>query len=243
MLRVCLIDDEYDVTEILKEELEATSEEIRVTRIAHNIEDAKRVIDTFLPLIDCFIVDMTMPASASSEKLERDAGLLILSYLRQTKHFTGTIIILTNSCEFEDGKRAFEIGCDVYLCKSRQLDDLIDAIQFCMQRRLDAPDLQHFFLPEEITSREARLMEMLYDGKSWQEIAFALRYSNAGAARIAAEDTFNKLLAWHAVAPPIDKKRDVAMQLWKWRHVSHAPAWEVVAEVPHRTSISEESRH
>lgn len=76
-----------------------------------------------------------------------------------------------------------------------------------MQRRLDAPDLQHFFLTEEITSREARLMDMLYDGASWQDIAFARRYGNAGAARIAAEDTFNKLLAWRRfrIAPVLTR--------------------------------------
>lgn len=240
MIRLCLVDDDFDIASIIKEELELVSNDVRVTRVAHNLDDAKRVIDNFLPLLDCFLLDLSMPQSASDNTVQRDAGLQLLRYLRQTKRFAGTVIMLTNSCEFEDGKKAFDIGCDVYLCKSRELHDLVEAINFCIEHRLNSPELQHFFLPEEITAREARLMEMIYQGATWQQIAYALRYGNAGAARIAAEDIFNKLLSWHAVAPPIDKKREVALQLWKWRHVSRAPQWDEV-DHPHRTDIAHEA--
>lgn len=228
MIRILLVDDDVDFCDILKDELEAASHDLRMTDIAHDTEEALRLIDNSLHQFDCVILDLALPRSVSDRFIERDSGLKLLSYLRAGKRFPGTIIMLTHSCAFTDGRMAFELGCDAYLSKPRQLPDLIDALKVCIEKKVIvmAPEMRHLFLAEQVTAQEARLMDMLLEGDTWSEIARALGYKDGNAACTSAERVYDKLLTWHdlAYAAPGLKKRQLALRLWKWRNRSGVEA-------------------
>ncbi len=222
MIRILLVDDDIDFCHILKESLEAASDNLRLTHLAHDTEDAVRLIDYSLHLFDCIIMDLALPRSAIDTFIERDSGLKLLGYLRAGKRFAGSIVMLTASCAFADGRMAFELGCDAYLTKPRELDDLVAALQVCIEKRVIvmSPEMRHLFEAEQITAQEARLLDMLLEGDTWPEIARALGYKDGNSACSAADRAFDKLLTWHdlAYAAPGLKKRQLALRLWKWRN-------------------------
>lgn len=223
MIRILLVDDDIDFCHILKESLEAASDNLRLTHLAHDTEDAVRLIDYSLHLFDCIIMDLALPRSAIDNFIERDSGLKLLGYLRAGKRFAGSIVMLTASCAFADGRMAFELGCDAYLTKPRELGDLIAALQVCIEKRVIvmSPEMRQLFEAEQITAEEARLLDLLLEGDTtWSEISRALGYRDGNAACSAADRAFDKLLTWHdlAYAAPGLKKRQLALRLWKWRN-------------------------
>lgn len=222
MIRILLVDDDVDFCDILKEKLEAASDELRLTEMAHDTEAALRLIDHSLNKFDCVILDLALPRSATDVFIERDSGLQLLGYLRAGKRFRGSIVMLTHSCALADGRTAFELGCDAYLTKPRNLNDLIAALQVCIEKKVIvmSPEMRHLFLAEQITAKEARLMDMLLEDATWSEIARTLGYKDGNAACSAADRVFDKLLTWHDLtyAAPGVKKRQLASRLWKWRN-------------------------
>lgn len=225
MKRVLLIDDDRDFCEILQEEFPRSGIRAVITKVVHNVEEAQSVLARELAHFDCVIVDLSLPKSVSDQKLSRDAGLKLIKLIRGIHRFTGTLVVMTSSCSFADGTTAFESGCDAYLCKTRDLKDLLDSISLCLTKNVMvmSSEMRHLFLPEEITAKEARLMDMLLADATWDQIANELGYKNVHAACSTADRLFDKLLTWHDVA--IDgrgkKKRELAVQLWRWRHRSH----------------------
>lgn len=212
---------------MLEQALAKESESLSLAKLVNNKSDALREVEERLSDFDCIILDLGLPEAAADPTIEPDAGLKLLEHLRKSKRFAGTIIVLTHSCSFADGRLAFQLGCDAYLNKARDIEELVNGLKFCMLKKMlvMSPEMRHLFLPEQITTKEARLMDMLVDGAKWQEVAKCLGYKNAHAACSTADRVFDKLLTWHdvAYAAPGTKKRQLALQLWKWRHRHNSP--------------------
>lgn len=224
--RLLLVDDDPDFCEILVEALHSHQQSVMIASIADSFDAAqKEILSNNVADFAAIILDLCLPKSDSDATLIRDAGLQLVRLLRSERNFPGPVIVLTNSVSFADGKIALNAGCDAYLCKSRDLQDLIDSILFCVQDKgmVVSPEMRHLFLPEEVSAKEARLLDMLLDGNDWVEIANALGYKNAHGASSTADRVFDKLLTWHDVKAHGhgQTKRQVALQLWRWRHRSH----------------------
>jgi len=84
---------------------------------------------------------------------------------------------------------------------------------------LVASQMRHVFMREDISAKEALLMDSLLMGKKWSQIARELSYSSAKAAANMGDRIFDKLIT------PDDsqradgkiKKRILAMEIWKKR--------------------------
>jgi hypothetical protein len=82
--------------------------------------------------------------------------------------------------------------------------------------------MRHVFMREEISAKEARLMDLLLNGKSWSEIARELSYVSSKAAANMGDRVFDKLISMDArerlAAEGVKvKKRELALEIWKKR--------------------------
>jgi DNA-binding NarL/FixJ family response regulator len=142
--------------------------------------------------------------------------------MRQTYRFYGTIIVLTSSQSAADGKRALAAGCDGYLCKQAKVAELKHLVtELKMAIRGDvilvASQMRHVFMREEISAKEARMLDLLAQGKSWAEIARELSYKTSKAAANVGDRVFDKLLTPQEqamLAASYKKKRHFAVNLW-----------------------------
>lgn len=230
MTRLWIIEDDLDFADVLRESLESDGA-FEVTRVLTNKLDAQEAINAGqLREVDCALVDLQMPTRAGSEIVDPTAGLDIVEEMRKQR-FYGTIIVLTNSHLFADGSRALEAGCDGYLCKHAELEAIplmLDELKLALRGNvmLVSREMRHVFIREDVTAKEARLMDMLAAGRTWSQIATELGYKTSKAAANTGDRIFDKLLTGqdrlrlqHSGA----KKRQLAVQLWKSRHSSQPP--------------------
>jgi DNA-binding CsgD family transcriptional regulator len=88
---------------------------------------------------------------------------------------------------------------------------------------LVASQMRHVFLRDDISAKEAKLMDMLSQGKSWAEIARDLNYKTPKAAANIADRLFDKLLTPQdqaKLAQEGGKKRYKAVEVWLSRRTA-----------------------
>ncbi|MDR3615594.1 MAG: response regulator [Candidatus Obscuribacterales bacterium] len=223
--RILIVEDNRDFANMLSEML-SDDPEFEVKAVIHNEDEVyERFHAGLLDELDCLLLDLHLPKSIGDDSVYSTAGLRILAEARQNYLFNGTIIILTNSRELEDGRRALEYGCDGYLCKFAPLAELpimIEELKTALRGRaiLIAPEMRHVFFRDEISGKEAQLMDMLVANFSWSEIAEKLDYKTAKAAANTGDRIFDKLIPLKEkteLEQSGGKKRDKAMQIWKAR--------------------------
>lgn len=111
---ILIIDDDINLTKILREELSSVGYQVEV--INDSTEAVGRLNNEFYDLI---LLDLKMP--------EVD-GFEILKELR-TKGYPGKIIVLTAYADVENAVQAKKLGADDFLSKPYDLDELLITIQ------------------------------------------------------------------------------------------------------------------
>lgn len=228
MTRILIIEDDEDFASVLKECLE-DEPDLEIVRVINNEQDAEQFIrsDEF-KTIHCVLQDLRLPRAAHDRSVSSVAGIRLLQEMRQNRNFYGTVIVLTSSRDAEDGKRALEAGCDGYLCKntkSTEMLPMLNELKVAIRGHvmLVSSEMRHVFFRNEISPKEARLMELLTLGKSWPNIADELGYSTSKAAANIADRIFDKILSSNdrkLMEESGAKKREKAMEVWSLRYMS-----------------------
>jgi len=228
MTKILIIEDDRDFAAILKECLEE-DEDLEVVKIIGSESEAMSFIRAGgLAGLDCVLVDLQLPVMPGDREVKSTAGIRILEETRGGQHFYGTMIVLTSSRSTEDGQRALAAGCDGYLCKHAPIDEIpmmLDELKIAIRGHvmMVSNEMRHVFFREDISAKEAKLMDLLVSGKGWPAIARELNYKTAKAAANIGDRIFDKLLTQQDKAKIEEsgqKKREVALDIWKSRHAS-----------------------
>ncbi|MEZ4491536.1 MAG: response regulator [Cyanobacteriota/Melainabacteria group bacterium] len=225
-LRVAIIDNDNLFKDVVKGLLEDDSHFQVVSSMSSEIEAIEWINEEGHNKVDGIILDLNLPYYMDDKHTNPRAGLRILRRLREEARFFGTVVILTNSRDLDDGKDALDQGCDGYLCKDMEMEsiyNLITELKLALEGRvlMISNEMRFAFLRDSISAREAQLMEMLRDGKSWSEIARAMEYSSSKAAANIGDRIFDKILSetdkFKRKSQGL-KKREVALEVWSERH-------------------------
>ncbi len=131
--KVLLLEDDYTLSEIIQESLE--EEGYKVIPAYDGEEVFEKIYEHSF---DIFLFDVKVPFKN---------GFDILNELRNDNNFTPTIFI-TSLSSIEDLSKAYTIGCDDYLRKPFELEELKFRIQTLLKRNLIqriATDKVHIF--------------------------------------------------------------------------------------------------
>ncbi|MBI4532399.1 MAG: response regulator transcription factor [Candidatus Melainabacteria bacterium] len=227
--RILIVEDDPDFASILRRALEQDQEFEIVDVIDHEQAAMARIKSTGLKDINCVLLDLQLPYLHGDKTVNSMAGLQILEELRHQQRFYGTIIVLTNSKSPADGERALAGGCDGYLCKRARISDIPSMLaELKMAIRGDvilvASQMRHVFIREDISPKEARLLDLLSQDKGWPEIARELGYKTPKAAANIGDRIFDKLLTpqdQQDLTSEGIKKREKALEIWRSRKPSH----------------------
>ncbi|HEY9684867.1 MAG TPA: response regulator [Oculatellaceae cyanobacterium] len=226
MTRLLIIEDDKDFADILKECLEE-DEDLEIAAVIGDEESAMEFIrGGGLSGIHCVLADLQLPKTKNETRVNSSAGLRILEEIRHGRNFYGTIIILTSSKAPEDGQRALAAGCDGYLCKHAPIADIpsmLDELKIAIKGNvmIVSSEMRHVFFRDDVSAKEARLMDLLVEDKSWAEIAQELNYKTPKAAANIADRIYDKLIP-EGDKQQLDaagtKKRQKALEIWRSRH-------------------------
>lgn len=226
--RVLIIDDDDTFVEILKEFLEEDGL-IKVVDRCGSEKDCKQWLsEGKLDSVDAVVLDLRLPFENDDKRTDSRVGLRILNTLRDTYRFFGPIIVLTNSRDSADGKEALGNGCDGYLCKHAPADEVPVMVSELKMALLGdvvivSSEMRHVFFRDDVSAKEARLMDLLSQDRSWTEIAQALGYKSSKAAANVGDRIFDKILTEEDRKRLMNngvKKRDLALEVWRARHRS-----------------------
>ncbi|MDZ4832309.1 MAG: response regulator [Candidatus Melainabacteria bacterium] len=228
MTRVLIIDDDDSFVEILTEFLEEDGLIKVIDRCGSEKETSEWLKLGKLDTIDAIVLDLRLPFDKGDKRTDSRIGLRILNLLRDTHRFFGPIIVLTNSRDSADGKEALGNGCDGYLCKHAPADQVPVMVSELKMALLGdvvivSSEMRHVFFRDDVSAKEARLMDLLSQDRSWSEIAQALNYKSSKAAANVGDRIFDKILTEEDRKRILDngvKKKDLALEVWRARHRS-----------------------
>lgn len=225
MLNIVIIEDDRDFAQILRDCLEEDGD-VRVIAHLTNEQDTMEWIEAGgLEQVDGALVDLCLPKIRGAAEVSSMCGLRLVQEMRQVHRFKGNILVLTNSREFADGERALAAGCDGYLCKHAPMSEVPSMLaELRLALRGDimivSREMRHVFIREELSVKEAHLMDMLNSGHSWADIARELGYKTPKAAANIGYRVFDKLLTEGdriAMGADGDRKRHKALERWRAR--------------------------
>jgi DNA-binding NarL/FixJ family response regulator len=234
MTRVLLVEDNPDFAELLKKAFKG-DETFQVVKHADCVQDARDYMEsTRMAEVDCVLLDLQLPHSKNSSQVDAGAGLELLKQMRDGFRFFGTIIVLTSSQELSDGQKALQFGCDGYLCKNTrvtELKNLVMELKMALRGEviLVASQMRHVFMREDISAKEARLLDLLLAEKTWGEIAQELSYSSSKNAANVGDRIFDKLIPPDRAMEMAGKvkKRELALEIWRERAGKNARTAEL----------------
>lgn len=229
MTKIVIIEDDEDFSSILRQVIEQDAE-FKVSDVICTEKEAfewLRSPDLFNA--DCVLLDLQLPYARGDKNVSSLAGIRILEELRHQRGFYGTIIVLTNSKAPADGQRALAAGCDGYLCKRARISEVPEMLaELKMAIKGDvilvASPMRHVFIRDDISAKEARLLDLLSQDRSWAEIARELGYKTPKAAANVGDRIFDKLLSpqdQDKLSAEGTKKRIRALEIWQSRRLSH----------------------
>jgi DNA-binding NarL/FixJ family response regulator len=225
MTRILIIEDDKDFAEILKESLEE-DEDLEVVAVVGDEESTHKLIkEGVLAGIHCVIADLQLPKTSGDARVNSSAGLRLIEEIRHEQKFYGTIIVMTSSRAPEGGQRALAAGCDGYLCKHAPVNDIpvmLDELKIALKGNvmIVSSEMRHVFFRDDVSAKEARLMDLLLQEKSWTEIALELNYKTPKAAANIADRIYDKLLTEQDkqnLDASGSKKRSRALEIWHSR--------------------------
>lgn len=170
-IRVLLADDHILVRQSLKSLLER--EGIRVVGEASDGQELVRVVASLTPEVT--IADISMPLMN---------GLEAAREIRKASPQTKTIL-LTRHDEDQYVTEALRAGVKGYVLKNQAATDLIQAIyQVCRGGFYLSPSISHTVVdaylsktaqpPDQLTSRERQVLQLISEGKSTKDVACLL---------------------------------------------------------------------
>lgn len=225
MTRILIIEDDEDFALILRRALEQDPS-LKVVDVIGTQEQAlSRVRANKLEDCDCVLLDLQLPNSPGDRTTNSMAGLRILEELRQQQRYYGTVIVLTNSRAPADGQRALAAGCDGYLCKRARISEIpemLAELKLAINGDviLVSRPMRHVFIREDISAKEARLLDLVSEGKGWADIARELGYKTPKAAANIGDRIFDKLMTpedQKTLSAEGIKKRHLAVKIWQSR--------------------------
>lgn len=221
--KIYLIDGEPEFVSNITGVLEESSD-LKVVGAASNEAEAHEFFRSGqLKEIDCILLELRLSRSKQDSAAASNVGIEVLTHLRTQENFDQQILVVTSSLEPDDGEKALASGCDGYLYKSGSLDDLptlADELKVAIRGEvLIVPrQMRYVFLREVLTLKEAKLMELLDKGATWNQVAKDLGYRNANVATAVGYRIFDKLLSIHEQENISDeKKREKAIERWRAR--------------------------
>lgn len=229
MTKILIVEDDEDFSGILRRTIEQDGDLQVVDVISCEEAAMRRIENPDIHEIDCVLLDLQLPARTGDSSVSSIAGIRILENLRRNIGYYGTIIVLTNSMSAADGQRALAAGCDGYLCKRTKvarIPEMLTELKMAIKGEviLVASQMRHVFIRDDISAKEARMLDLLACGKSWSEIARELGYKTSKAAANIGDRVFDKLLNTqdlNKIAAEGLKKRHKALEIWNSRHLSH----------------------
>lgn len=230
MTRVFFVEDDPEFARILQKAL-AADPDIEIVHTSTNETDARHFItETELKNCDAVLLDLQLPVDAGDTSVKSLAGLQLLELMRQEYRYGGIIIVLTNSRAAADGERALSAGCDGYLCKrarAAEVPAMLVELKLALKGEviLIASQMRHVFMREDLSAKEAKLLDLLAAGKGWIEIAKELGYGNSKTAANIGDRLFDKLLTpaeLERASKELMTKRELAIEVWRKRKTSTA---------------------
>lgn len=225
---VLIVDDDDAFVEILTDFLQEDGS-INVVHRCGSEKEAKTWFESEqLKGIDAIVLDLRLPFEKEDRHTDSRVGLRLLNHLRDVYRFFGPIIVLTNSRDSADGKEALANGCDGYLCKhapADQVETMVRELKMALSGEvvIVSSEMRHVFFRDGVSAKEARLMDLLCEERSWSEIANALGYKSSKAAANVGDRIFDKILTEDDRRKLIDegtKKRELALGVWRARYRS-----------------------
>ncbi len=228
MTKVLIVDDDEAFVEVLVDFLEDDGLIKVVEHLSSEQETQIWLKEGKLDRIDAIILDLRLPFEKGDRHTDSRVGLRILNCLRDSHRFFGPIIVLTNSRDSADGKEALANGCDGYLCKHAPADQVPMMVMELKMALLGdvvmvSSEMRHVFFRDDVSAKEARLMDLLVEERSWSDIAQSLGYKSSKAAANVADRIFDKILTEDDRKRLSDigmKKRDLALEVWRARYRS-----------------------
>lgn len=162
-LRVLVADDESGIRLAVRDYLELNGYQVMT---APNGREALKAVENFHPQI--LLIDINMPYKD---------GHTVVRELRQNPRFRHLpVVFLTHLSTTSDRIRGYESGCDVYLPKPFELDELAAVVKSLVQRWQAIQSEWQVATPQpksdcpDFTEREAQVLEWLANGLSNGEI-------------------------------------------------------------------------
>lgn len=180
-LQILIADDDHHIQQFIKDYLEIQNYSIIV---ANNGEEALSLVEKYHPHL--LISDIKMP--------KKDGYDLVKQLRQQPKFRVLPVIFLTQRNTKEARIHGYEVGCDVYLAKPFQLDELGAIIRYLLERSQIVQSEFWFSQPENkqeinklhesyaldllhLTSREKEVLDLISQGFSNLKIAKKLHLS------------------------------------------------------------------
>lgn len=172
MIKIVIAEDQGMLLGAMKSLLNM-EEDMEVVGLAHNGEEAVKLVREMKP--DICIMDIEMPV-----KTGLDAAEIL-------KDDNCKIIILTTFARSGYFERARKAGVRGYLLKDSPIEELVNSIRVIMDgRRIYAPELVDFVYEDDsenpLTDRESQVLDLVAEGKTTKEIAAEL-FLSAGTVR------------------------------------------------------------
>lgn len=160
--RILVVDDEADIRRLVATALEASGYEVLV---AANGEEAIREAAHYLP--DLVLLDITMAGMD---------GYTLYDRLRaKPVGLRSPIVFLTARSQIDETLLGFEKGAADYVTKPFHIRELLARVKVHLGER--APPRGD--TPNPLTARELEVLRLLAGGKTYKQLAFALRLSQS----------------------------------------------------------------
>lgn len=160
--RILVVDDEPDIRRLVQEALTASGYDVAV---AANGKEAVRVTSTFLP--DLVLLDVMMPDAD---------GFTVSEWLRaKPVGLKSPIIFLTARRELDSKLVGFRTGAVDYITKPFHVRELLARVRVHLREPEQAADAP----PNPLTGREREVVRLLADGKTYKQVATAMRLSQS----------------------------------------------------------------
>lgn len=148
MSRILVVDDEEDLCEILRFNLESEGFEVETAQSAEEV-----LASYHLPLANFQLILLDV-------MMDRMSGYELAGTLRAQGDQT-PIIFLTARDSHEDQLQGFEVGADDYITKPFSFDTVLARVKAVLRRTRPAQDAQEApEVPDNLTKREHLILEL-----------------------------------------------------------------------------------